>query len=139
MSSETLAVVQRFFDLADAGDFVRAVDSLDRDVVWIGTRGGLDENRVVRGRDAALEYIREIQEPWEQLDVEIERMIEIGDRVLVFLRETAQVRHAGLDVHNETAMIFKVRGQRIVEATGYLRRDEALRAAGLTDRSGSSG
>jgi ketosteroid isomerase-like protein len=49
------------------------------------------------------------------------------------LRESARARQGDVDVHNETAMIFKVRGQKIIEATDYLDRDEALRAAGLTD------
>jgi ketosteroid isomerase-like protein len=34
-------------------------------------------------------------------------------------------------VQNDTAVIIKLRQQRIVEMTGYLDRDEALRAAGL--------
>jgi hypothetical protein len=43
-------------------------DSLDPDVVWFGTRGGLDEGQVLRGPDAWLEYMREIQDPWSQPD-----------------------------------------------------------------------
>jgi ketosteroid isomerase-like protein len=76
MTSEAVAVVQTFFALAAAGDFARMSDTLDPDVVWFGTRGGLDEDQVLRGPDAVLEYLREIQEPWERFDVEIERLIE---------------------------------------------------------------
>jgi ketosteroid isomerase-like protein len=49
------------------------------------------------------------------------------------MRESAQARHGELEVQNDTAVIIKVRQQKIVEATGYLDRNEALRAARLTD------
>jgi ketosteroid isomerase-like protein len=131
MTPETVAVVRAVFDLLAAGDFAGVADSLDPDVVWFGTRGGLDEGQVIRGQDAWLEYMQEIQDPWKRFDVEVERIIDGGDTVVVFMRETAQSRHGGLEVQNDTAMIMKVRQQRIVEMTGYLDRDEALRAAGL--------
>ena len=38
MTSEALAVVRAFFDLAAAGDFARLSESLDPDVIWFGTR-----------------------------------------------------------------------------------------------------
>ena len=131
MMSEAVAVVRAFFELGGAGDFARMADSLDPDVVWFGTRGGLDEDQVLRGRDAWLEYTREIQDSWRRFDVEVERIIDGGDTVVVFMRETAQARHGGLEVQNDTAAIIKVRKQKIVEMTGYLDRDEALRAVGL--------
>jgi ketosteroid isomerase-like protein len=132
MRSEALAVVQAFFDLNAAADFARLSDSLDADVVCFGTRGGLDELQVLRGPDAVLRYLREVRELWERFEVEPERLIEAGDTVVALLRETAHARRGGLEVHNDTAMIFKVRQQKIVELTGYLDRAEALRAVGAT-------
>jgi ketosteroid isomerase-like protein len=133
MTSEALAVVRTFFDLAAAGDFARLADLLDPDVVFLGTRGGLDEKRVLSGPDAVVEYLRdEISDPWERYEVEAERLIDVGAMVVVFLRETGQPRHGDLEMHSDTAMIFKVRQQKIVEATGYLDREEALKAASPT-------
>jgi ketosteroid isomerase-like protein len=131
MTSEAVAVVRAFFDLGAGGDFARMAESLDPDVVWFGTRGGLDEDQILRGRDEWLEYMREIQDPWKRFDVEVERIIDGGDAVVVFMRETAEARHGGLEVQNDTAVIIKVRQRRIVEIMGYLDRDEALRAADL--------
>ena len=133
-ASEAVAMVRAFFDLAAAGDFARMAESLDPNVVTFGTRGGLDEGQVLRGRDAWLEYMEEIQDPWKRFDVEVERIIDGGDTVVVFMRETAEARHGGLEVQNDTAMIIKVRQQRIVEMTGYLDRDEALEAVGLSEQ-----
>jgi ketosteroid isomerase-like protein len=133
MTSGALAVVRTFLDLAAAGNDARISESLDPNVVWFGTRGGLDEAQVLRGPDAVLEYLREIGEPWERFDVEVERLFEAGDTVVAFLRESAKARHGGLEVQNDTATIFKVRQQKIVEMRGYLDRNEALRAARLTE------
>jgi ketosteroid isomerase-like protein len=133
MTSEALAVVRTFLELATGGDDARISESLDPNVVWFGTRGGLDEAQVLRGPDAVLAYLREIGEPWERFDIEVERLFEDGHTVVAFLRESAKIRHGGLEVQNDTATIFKVRQQKIVEMRGYLDRDEALRAAGLTE------
>jgi ketosteroid isomerase-like protein len=133
MTSGALVVVRAFFELTAAGDFDRLSDILDPDVVFLGTRGGLDEKRVLSGPDAVVAYVRdEITDPWERYDVEAERLIEVGDSVVAFLHETAQPRHGDLEMQSDTAMIFKVRQEKIVEATGYLDRDEALQAARLT-------
>ncbi len=134
MSAEALAVVEAFCELAMPGDAAAISDLLDPDVILRGTRGGLYERRVGRGPQAVLDYLAEIQDLWERFDAEVERLIDAGDSVVVFWRETGRARHGGLEVENETAAIFKVENGQIVEITGYLDRDEALRAARLADR-----
>lgn len=132
MTSEALTVVRTFFDLAAARDFNGMTDCLDPNVVWFGTRGGLDEQQIVRGPDAWIEYMHEIETPWQRFDFAVEQLIDVGDTIVAFLRETARARHADLDVQSETAVIFKVSRQKIIEARGYLDREEALRAARQT-------
>jgi len=129
MSADALAIVRAFFDLANARDFAGVAACLDPDVVWFGTQGGLDELQVIRGPGACIAYLREIEEPWQQFEVTPERLIDLDDTIVALIRETGQARHADLAVQNETAMIFRVAGQKIVEARGYLDRDEALKAA----------
>lgn len=131
MSADALAVVQRFFDLAAARDLAAIPEILDSEVVWLGTRGGLDEHRVIRGPDECVAYMREVEEPWNRFEIALERLIEADDAVVAFLHESAEARGGDLEVRNETAMVFRVRRQKIVEARGYLRRDEALTAAEL--------
>jgi ketosteroid isomerase-like protein len=103
------------------------VEVLHPDVVWLGARGGLDEEQVLRGHDAVVRYLREIREPWQRFEAELERIIESGDTVLVFTREIAQSRQGGPEMHNDIASMFRVRDQKIVWMRGYLDRDEALK------------
>ena len=62
----TVPFVHRFLDLVVAQDTAAMADMLDPEVVWFGTHGGLDESQVLRGPAAVLEYMLEIQEPWER-------------------------------------------------------------------------
>jgi ketosteroid isomerase-like protein len=128
--SDAVTAVHRMLRNTSAEDYAVLPDYLDPEVVWYGTRGGLDESRVMHGREAAIEYLREVQEPWERFNLEIERTMELGDTVVVFLHESGRTRHGGPELHNHTAMVFRTRDGKIVEITGYLDRDEALRAAG---------
>ena len=133
MTSEAETIVRAFFDLGAADDFEGMRAYLDPDAVWYGTRGGLDQDQVIRGPDAWIEYVREVQAPWDRFEVEVEELLQAGDMVVALLLESAHARHGDLDVQNQTAVNIKVRQGKIVECRGYLDRDEALRAAGLTE------
>ncbi len=126
------AVVRKFFELDAKGDTAGMSELLAPEVVWFGTRGGLDADRVSRGPEEFLAYMQEIEQNWEQLDAAVERVVDSGETVVAFLRETARGR-GGLDVHNETAVVIKVHQGRIAEARGYLDRAEALEAVGLSE------
>jgi ketosteroid isomerase-like protein len=56
--------------------------------------------------------------------------------VVAFWRETGRSRHSDLEVESQTATVFRVRDGLIIEMTGYLDRDEALRAAGIAQQGG---
>ena len=123
-------VVRRFFELGAQGDRAGVAELLDPDVVWFGTRGGLDANRTSRGTEAFLDYMQEIEETWQRLEIDVERVIESGETVVAFLHESARGR-GDLDVERETAVVFRVRGGKLTEARGYLDRGAALEATGL--------
>jgi ketosteroid isomerase-like protein len=127
------ADVVRELSAAINGDQERQARVLDPEVVQYGTRGGIDQDRVIRGREAVLEYWREVAEAWESQSFELERVIEAGDVVVVFWHETARGRHSDLEVQTDSASVIRLRDGRIVELTGYLDRDEALRAAGVSE------
>jgi ketosteroid isomerase-like protein len=75
-----------------------------------------------------------MREPWQRFEVKLERFIEAGDTVVVFVRETAQSRQGGPLMHTDVASLFRVRGQKIAEMRGYLDRDEALKILRAADQ-----
>jgi ketosteroid isomerase-like protein len=131
VTSSAAEVVRELAAAINADDVQGLARLLDSDVVQYGTRGGVDQGRIVRGREAVLAYWEEIGEAWESQTFEPEQVLE-GDGVVVALwHETAQIRDSDLEVESRTASLIKVRGGRVVEMRGYMDPDEALRAAGL--------
>jgi ketosteroid isomerase-like protein len=124
-------VVRELQDALNTGDRERQAQLLDSDIVQHGTRGGIDEGRVIRGREAVLAYWDDVGDTWQSLSFEIERLIEGDGVAVVFWRETARSHQSDLEIQYDTGSVFRVRDGRIIEMTGYMDRDEALRAAGL--------
>ena len=132
MSAGAAEVVRELAAAINADDVQGLARLLDPEVVQYGTRGGVDQGRVVRGREAVLAYWDEVSEAWESQTFELERVVE-GDGVVVALwREAAQIRDSDLEVESSTASLIKVRDGTVVELRGYMDPDEALRAAGVT-------
>jgi ketosteroid isomerase-like protein len=131
VSEEALDLAREFFVYVANNDLDALVGLLDERVLWLGTRGGLDEEQVLRGPEAVRRYFEEIREPWERFEIEVERLMESGDAVVALMRESGRARHGGPEIKNETASVIRVRDGKIYEMRGYLDRDEALRAAGL--------
>jgi ketosteroid isomerase-like protein len=115
----------------NANDFDRLSGVMDPDLVQYGTRGGIDQDRVIRGREAVLAYWEEVGEAWESQTFEPERVIEGHDVAVALWHETARIRGSDLEVESSTASVIKMRNGKIVELRGYMDRGEALRAAGL--------
>jgi ketosteroid isomerase-like protein len=114
------------------GDDVQGLARLlDPEVVQYGTRGGVDQGRVIRGREAVLAYWDEIGEAWESQAFEPEQVIETDDIVVALWQETVRIRDSHSDIESSTASLIKVRDGKVVEMRGYMDRDEAMRAAGL--------
>jgi ketosteroid isomerase-like protein len=133
MSAGAEELIRELCDALNAGEIERAADLTHPDVVQYGTRGGIDQDRVFRGRQAVLEYWDEVGEAWASLSYEPERILESGDMVVVFWHETARSARADLEVQTSTAAICRIKDGKIAELRGYMDRDEALRAAGVEE------
>jgi ketosteroid isomerase-like protein len=85
---------------------------------------------VMRG----LEEVRKFRDegPWEELNFEPERVIDVDDeRVMVLVRVDARGKGSGARVELMNAHEFTVRDGVLVRFKVYSDRDEALKAAGL--------
>jgi ketosteroid isomerase-like protein len=124
-------VVRELAGAINADDVQGLARLLDPEVVQYGTRGGVDQGRVIRGREAVLAYWDEIGETWEWQTFEPAQVIEMDDVVVALWDETVRIRDSESDIESSTASLIKVRDGKVVEMRGYMDRDEALRAAGL--------
>ena len=91
------------------------------------------EAGVYRGADAALDYMRQFLSSFSEISYRPVQIEQHGDRVLARMEITG--RGAGSDVPVEITgwWGFVCRGERFVRGYGYLDRDRALEALGLTE------
>jgi ketosteroid isomerase-like protein len=132
MSQANVDVVRAGHEAMVAGDLERALDSLDPDIEWHGTVGGLDEGSVAHGRDAVVQGFLAYFETWERIELRAERYIDTpGDDVVVFFHEIARGRESGIVVETDTGTVNTVRDGRIVRVRSFMDREEALRVGGV--------
>ena len=69
--------------------------------------------------------------PFEAFRIEVERIIDAGDVVVDFVRQTAVTKRGGVPVVSLGAGVWSFREGRLAKVEFHLDRAEALRAAGL--------
>jgi ketosteroid isomerase-like protein len=97
----------------------------------------LTESRVLNpdiylGVDGLRRFGREIAEPWERFQLEIEDVFESDDQVIVFVRSIGEGRGSGVEVDYRSAWVATVLGGKIMRLQLYRERNEAFHAAGLS-------
>jgi ketosteroid isomerase-like protein len=133
MTSENLEIVRRMYERRESGDmyvgeyihpeieFARFGDEApDFAGEWHGTDGL---------RQATAEYLN----VWEDYRFEVERMIDLGDRVLVLETQTARGRRSGAVISQDVGALLTLRDGLIVRWEYYWERSDALEAAGIAE------
>ena len=132
MSDANVEIVRQVYECVNQGRWDRMAELLDPNVAQYGTVGGLDEGTVVRGLSEIRQMYEREAEAWDRQRIQPERLIDAGDRVVVFQREYQRGRSSGLELMVETAAVVDLRNGRVVRIQGYLDRAAAVRAAGLS-------
>ena len=133
MSRTNVEIVRQFTEAWERRDTDVMVELVDPNVEQYGTVGGLEEGRILRGiTEIARDYER-VEEMWDEHRVEIERLIDAGDQVVVFQREYQRGRSSGVELVIDAAVIFALRDGRIIRLRGYMDRAAALEAAGVSE------
>jgi hypothetical protein len=72
---------------------------------------------------------RDWVEPYSSYMLAIEDLIDLGERVVSFVRVVAVTRHDGVELTHAPAAVWTVRDGKVVEVAFHLDRDEALAGA----------
>lgn len=133
MSQENVELVRAAFEAFLAGDQERIAQLIDPELEFHGTVGGLQEGEVAHGQAEIDEkFEAEDLEAWEERRLEPEEYLDAGDEVVVLLHEYRRGRGSGIELELKTASVAAVSGGRVVRLQGYMDRDAALAAAGLS-------
>jgi ketosteroid isomerase-like protein len=133
MSEENVSLVREAFEAFLKQDQEKAAQLLHPEVEFRGTIGGLQEGQVAYGQSEIDEtFESEDLEAWEERRLEPEGFLDAGDEVVVLLHEYRRGRGSGIELETKTAVVVSVSGGRVIRIQGYLDRDAALEAAGLS-------
>ena len=144
MSHENVATVRGIY-LASDGDYVPL---FREEQSWAVTKRAnqpfistdfectmplFDDHRTYGGLDGLRLVWLDWMKPWTSYRIEIEKVFDLGERVLLLTRNFGRGEGGGPEVEVAAAALWTVRNGRISHAEFYFDRHEALRAAGLED------
>ena len=132
MSEENVELVRDFVDAGQRQDWKKVGELIAPDVEMHGTVGGLGEGQVYSGLSEMKDEFETVdQEAWEERRLDPQGFRHVDDLVVVLLHEYRRGRGSGVELENDTAVVFEIRDGRIVRIQGYMDQDAALEAAGL--------
>jgi ketosteroid isomerase-like protein len=136
MSQENVEIIRRMYEtwLAEGG--AATLPTFDENIVlnpdpeasWVGI------GEVYHGHEGMARYMSAVYEAFEDYRPEVERLIDLGDRVLTLAIERGRGRGSGAGVQaNKTAHLWTMRDGKAVRVDLYLDRAVAFEAVGLAE------
>ena len=128
--SNKIEIVRSWTELFNRRDFGAAIEALDPEVElseWPTAPGA----RTYHGHDGVRQALETWFEAWEWMRVEVEDVVEAGDRALVTLHQRAKGRGSEVEVEIRTFNVYTFRDGKITHIELFTEPDPALEAAGL--------
>jgi ketosteroid isomerase-like protein len=133
MSQENVDVVRTFYERWDARNLAPAFELLSPNVEWHTAPASLSAGKTVHGVKALLAHMDDLHDTTLRQTGYIERIVDLGEEVLVLEREIYVGRASGVRVEARTGGIYTVAEGRIVRVRGFMSYEDALEAAGLRE------
>jgi ketosteroid isomerase-like protein len=131
-SKTNLEIVESAFDAWNRGDMDSFATHVAEDVAWLEVsgrpEGGTSE---LLGRDRLRQSLEALFEAWESYRIEVERIQDVGDRVVAVVREVARGRASGVEIDGRWGYLITVQNGTIVRIEAYRDAAVALGLAGL--------
>ena len=134
MSQENVELVTRVDDLWNRGDIDAVMEMFDPEVVWHGYTHLPDSGRR-DGVDAVRAWVTDCAGAWGEIEVSIERLVEVGDdAVLALVRMSGRGRDSGVPVTSGLdGHLWTIRAGKVAAVRMYQGGQAALEAVGLPE------
>jgi ketosteroid isomerase-like protein len=131
MSQENVEVVRRSVEHLNAtGEPLWEV--IDPEVEWVIDPTGLLAG-TYRGHEGVKTFLERLMEGFDRAEFEIDRVVDIGESVLMLGRVRTHGRGSGVTAEQAVGWVTRVRRGAIVSVRLYFRQAEALEAVGLRE------
>jgi ketosteroid isomerase-like protein len=128
MESENVELVRRVLDVYNEKSFAENLDVLDPEIVWDMSRMEFLERKAYRGIDGMREFAETWGESWEFDRVEIEKLVDAGDSVVLWVHHTGRGLGSGIEIDQHFAQVWTLRDGKAVGMVMYPTFEEALKA-----------
>jgi uncharacterized protein (TIGR02246 family) len=133
VSRDTVELVESAFAAWNRRDVRGFAEHVAEDVRWVEVSGRPEsEGRELSGRERMRASLESLLEVWESYRIELERVEDLGDRVLLIVREIGRGRASGVEIESLWGYLVAVGDGLIVRVEAYRDAEEALRASGLS-------
>jgi ketosteroid isomerase-like protein len=134
VSRDNIEVVRRGHDARSAGRVGEWIETLDPNIEWDISGYPLpDFPERGSGRDSFIGHITKYWSLWNDYAQTVEKTIDVGDDVVVILRERARRRNSDAAVEREVATVWTVRNGVRVRFRAFERPADALKAVGIDE------
>jgi ketosteroid isomerase-like protein len=133
MSQENVEMSRRFFDAFNAGDLEATLDLIAPDFEFRPSGLFMDTEKTYRGREGWSEFWHTFREAWESITVNVERIEDLGEQVLILGTFHGRGHGSGVDVTREAAWISTLLDGLFAQSRTFGSWAEALEAAGLSE------
>jgi ketosteroid isomerase-like protein len=133
MSQETVELARRAYELFNARDLPAFFDVFDSTLVY---RNRTDEPdaRVFLGLEDYKGYVASFLDTFDDLRFDVHEVVGLGDQVVVLTDLLGRGRESGAEVRGVYVFLLTIRDGRVVDGREYATKDEALKAAGLSEQ-----
>ena len=133
MTPRNVEIVREMYDRREGGDMYVG-EFVHPEIVFIRIGSELpDVAGEWHGKEGLRQATTEYLNVWDDYRFEVERMIDLGDRVLVLERHTARGKLSGANISQDVGTLLTLRDGLIVRWEYYWERAEALEAAGIKE------
>ena len=129
------AFLETWSDQALTSSFLQAMDKslLDPEVAYEDLTLPDHVGEIYRGHEGVVRATERWVEPFEWLFIELEQVIDAGDRLVSIHRVRAKARHTGIELEGPVAYLWTFRDGRVIHFRSYRDPDQALEAVGLSE------
>src|SRR5947208_16014759 len=131
MSQENVEAFKRGLEAGNRGDVETLLEELDPEVEWHSALHALlgGEQTVFRGHDGVCEMLRDLNEAFGEIQIEISEIRDLGDGLIAIGHTPTRGKHSGAENETPFAFVTAATNWRTISFRDYLAPQKALAGA----------